>query len=162
MHKWKSYDVWFLTYRVWQAKSFFTLDHFLPFYSTNNPENEHFDKMKKTIRDIIISYMCTINENHMIYVSWNMKHDRQTFLSSWAIFLPFYPTNNLKKLKFWKTEIKTWKYYHFKQEYQKCDHMLYRFWDMAHDGCNFHFLFWAAWVCTFKAPGDITILPMCT
>ena len=124
MHKWKSYDVWFLTYRVWQAKCFLTLDLSLPFYSTNNPENEDFDKMKKTIRDMINSYMRTINENHMIYVSWNMKHDRQTFLSSWAIFFPFFLpffalSNNPQKLKFWKNEIKTRKYHHFKQEYQK-------------------------------------------
>ena len=41
------------------------------------------------------------------------------------------------------------------------EHMLYHSWDMAHDRCNFHFLFWAAFF-PFKAPGDITILPMCT
>ena len=41
------------------------------------------------------------------------------------------------------------------------DHMLYHSWDMAHDGSNFQFLFLAAFR-PFKAPGDITILPMCT
>ena len=34
-------------------------------------------------------------------------------------FLLFYPTNNPNKSKFWKNELKTWIYHHFKQEYQK-------------------------------------------
>ena len=33
-------------------------------------------------------------------------------------FLPFYLTNNPPKLKFWKTETKTRRYHHFKQEHQ--------------------------------------------
>ena len=38
------------------------------------------------------------------------------------------------------------------------DHiMLYCFWDLAHDGCNF----WAIF-CPFKTPGDIINLHMCT
>ena len=140
MHKWKSYDVWFRIYGVWLTELFFTLDHFLPLYSPNNRENHNFDKMKKTTWDIIL-YMCTINENHMMYVSWDMKHDRQTI-----------------KLKFRKNEIKTWRY-HLNKSTKNYDHGLYRSWDMVHDVCNFHFLFWAAF-CPFKAPGDITILPM--
>ena len=76
------------------------------------------------------------------------------------------------KSKFWKTERNTWRYYHFTHAYhkwltcpknknsekmkkisrhiiflQKCtknhDHMLYCSWDMARDGCNCYFLFWA-------------------
>ena len=76
-------------------------------------------------------------------------------------FLPFYPTNNPPKLKFWKNEIKTGDIIILNKRTKNYDHMLYRSWDMVHDGCNFHFLFWAAF-CPFKAPGDITILPMCT
>ena len=33
--------------------------------------------------------------------------------------------------------------------YQKHDHMLYCSWDMAHDGCNCHFSFWAI-LCPFS------------
>ena len=47
MHKWKSYDVWFLRYGMWQTEFFLTLEHFLPFYSPNNPKNHSFDKMEK-------------------------------------------------------------------------------------------------------------------
>ena len=55
----------------------------LPFYSPNNLKNDNFDEMKKkkAAWDIIILYMCTINENHMMYFSWDIKHERQTFLS---------------------------------------------------------------------------------
>ena len=35
----------------------------------DNPENQNFEKMKKTPRDIIILHMCNINENHMMYGS---------------------------------------------------------------------------------------------
>ena len=30
------------------------LDHFLPFYPTNNPENQNFEKIYKTPEDVII------------------------------------------------------------------------------------------------------------
>ena len=36
-------------------------------------------------------YMCTMNEDHMIYSSWNIRCDRQNFLSFWAIFCPLSP-----------------------------------------------------------------------
>ena len=98
MHKWKSYDVWFLIYGVWQTEFFLTLEHFLPFYSPNNPENHNFDQMKKATGDIFILYMCTINENHVMYVSWDMNHNRQTFFSFEAIFCAFTPVTTTKNL----------------------------------------------------------------
>ena len=72
-------------YMECDTEFFLTLNHFLPFYFRNNQENHKFDKMKKTTQDIILC-MCTINENHMMYVSWDMKHDKHTFLLFWAIF----------------------------------------------------------------------------
>ena len=101
MHKWKSYNVLFLIYRVWQTEFFLTLGHFLPFYSPNNPKNNNSDKIKQTTQDIIL-YMCTINENHMMYVFWDKKHDRQTFLSFWAILCFFTPLPTPKILNFEK------------------------------------------------------------
>ena len=35
---------------------------------------------------IIILHLCTTNNIHMMYGSWDMEHDRQNFLSFWAIF----------------------------------------------------------------------------
>ena len=60
--------------------------------------------MKKTPRHIIILHTYNINDNHMMYGSWDMKHDGQNFSSFWTVFLPFYPPNNPKNqnLKNWK------------------------------------------------------------
>ena len=65
-----------------QTKFFVILDHFLPFTppSPNNPKNQSFQKMKKTPRDIITLHMCAINENDMMYGSWDMERDGQDFL----------------------------------------------------------------------------------
>ena len=40
----------------------------MPFYFPNNPENQNFEKLKKTRRGIIILNMSAINENHMMIV----------------------------------------------------------------------------------------------
>ena len=120
-HKWQSFDVWFLRYGARQTELFLILDNFLPFYPTNNPENQNFEKMKNKPRYIIILHKCTINENHMMYGSWDMKRDREKF---W------------KKMKKMSGDI-----------IHKCtknhDHVLYCSWEMARNGCNFYFSFWA-------------------
>ena len=80
--------------------------HFGPFFTLlplpNNPKNQNFEKMKKTPRDIIILNVFTINDNHMLYGSWNMERDGHNFLSFWNRFLPFYPPNNPKNQNFEK------------------------------------------------------------
>ena len=60
--------------------------------------------MKKTPEDIIILHMCAINDNHMIYDSWDMKCDREFFVIL-DHFLSFYPPNNPKNKNF--EELKT-------------------------------------------------------
>ena len=76
-------------------------------------------KWKKKHGDIIILQKCTINDNHMIYGSWVMKHDTQNFLPFWTVFCPFtlLTTQKIKILKNWKE--KAWRYYHFTHVYQK-------------------------------------------
>ena len=54
--------------------------------------------------DIIFLHMCTINDNHMMYGSWDMEYDRQKFLSFRTFFWPFMPLTTwkikiLKKMK---------------------------------------------------------------
>ena len=49
----------------------------------------------KKILDIIILYLCTANDHHIMYDSWDIELDRQNFTP---------PTN--QKTKFWKTEEK--------------------------------------------------------
>ena len=112
-HKWQSYDVWFLRYGVWWTEFFVILNHFLPFYPPNNPKNLNFEKMKETTGDIIILHSCTNNDNHMIYGSWDIKCNRQNFLSLWTIFCPFtlLKTQKIKILKKWKKFLETSSFY---------------------------------------------------
>ena len=74
---------------------------------SKNPENQNFEKMKKTPRDIIISfYTSTLNQNHMMYDSWDTKCNRQIFFSHLGPFftlLPLLPSpNNPKNQNFEK------------------------------------------------------------
>ena len=160
-------EVWSMTDRI-----FVILGRFLPFYPTNNPKNQNLEKMKKTPGDIILQ-MCTINDNHMMYGSWDMEHARQKFLSFWTIFCPF-------------TLLTTWKIKILKKgtpgdiiilhkRTKNHDHMLHCSWDRMRDGCDFYFSFWAIF-CHFtpittkkikikkkrekKTLGDIIILHM--
>ena len=90
-HKWQSCDVWFLAYGVKWTEFFVILDRFLPFYAPNNPKNQHYEKLKKkqTPGDIINLHMSTINDNHMMYGSWDIKHDGQNFFVILNHFLSF-------------------------------------------------------------------------
>ena len=104
-HKWQSYDVWFQRYWAEQTEFFVILGHFLPFYPTNNLQNQNFEKNEKTPGDIIVLHKCTINDNHMMYDSWDMECDRQNFLSLWTVFCLFIPLTT-QKSKFGKNEKK--------------------------------------------------------
>ena len=59
---------------------FVILDVFLPVYSPNNLKNQNFEKIKQTARDNIILHMCNRNENHVMYDSWDLEHDRLNYL----------------------------------------------------------------------------------
>ena len=105
---------------------------------------------KKTPGDIINLHTCTKNYNHMMYGSWDMKHDRQNFLSFWTVFCHFTPltTQKIKILKNWKKTPGDIIILH------KCtknhDHMLYCSLDMARNGFNCYFSFWAIF-CPFTS-----------
>ena len=75
-HIWKSYDIRVLRYGARQTEFFLILDHFLPFYPPKNPEKQNFEKNQKRPGDTIILHKCNINDNYMMYVSWDMKYDR--------------------------------------------------------------------------------------
>ena len=65
--------------------------HFVLFFAPlpyNQPEKSKFWKNeKKKPTDIIILHLSTTEDNHMMYVSWDMEGDRQNFLSFWTIFV---------------------------------------------------------------------------
>ena len=48
---------------------FVILGHFLPFYHTNNPKNQNFEKVKKSIGFTIILHFCATNDNHIMHGS---------------------------------------------------------------------------------------------
>ena len=56
----------------WQIfLSFWTI--FCPFTPYNNPENQNFEKMKKTSGDIMYLHVSTIKGNHIYYV-WFLRY----------------------------------------------------------------------------------------
>ena len=57
--------------------------------------------MKQVPGDIIILRMCTINENHKMYGSWEMECDRQNFCH-FGSFYALLPHEQPEKWKFWK------------------------------------------------------------
>ena len=124
--------------------------YFKPFFALlppNNPKSQNFGKIKKSSGDIITLHMCTINDNHMMYGSWDMECDGRNFLSFWTVFailLPWQP----KKSKFWQTERNAWGYHNFTQVYQKS--WSYCYLDMMCNECNCYFLFWAIF-CPFTS-----------
>ena len=115
-------DVWFLRYQSWWTEFFVILNHFLPFYPSNSPNNQNFDvvmdvvifhfepffallqpkksklwKNEKMPGDIIIYHICNKNYDQMMYSSWGMVRDRcNCYFSFWAIICLFTPLSNLK------------------------------------------------------------------
>ena len=48
--------------------------------------------MKSGTGDIIILHMCTENQDHMMYASWDMENDRIFY--HFGLIFAFYSTNN--------------------------------------------------------------------
>ena len=100
-HKCRSYDIWFLKYKVPQTEIFF---HFGPFFCPFSPLTTwktKILKLKNTPGHIILQ-ICTTKDNHMMYDSWDMDSNRQNFLS-----------------KFWKNEKHIWGCYYLTNVYHK-------------------------------------------
>ena len=123
--------------REWDRQLFVILDHFLPFYSPNHPKTQNFEKMKKPPGDIIILHRCTINDNHMMYGSWDTKSSKQNFLSFWNIFA-LLPPNNPKNQNFEKKKHISGDIIILHMCNQNHDHMLYCSWDMVHNQKSFY------------------------
>ena len=62
--------------------------------------------LKKTPGNIVILHISAINDNHMMYNSWDMERDGHSILSFWTVFCPFTPlwTQKIKVLKKWKNQ----------------------------------------------------------
>ena len=101
--------------------------HFGPTFDLlppNNPKKQNLKKWKKKQPgDIIILHMCTINDNHMMYGSWVIQHDRHIFLSFWTVFFLFTPltTKKSKILKKWKKHLEILSFYKVYHKWQSYD-----------------------------------------
>ena len=124
---------------MWSTTDRFS-SHFGSFYTPHPLTTQRIKILKKwkkkTPRDIIIVHKCTINDNNIIYGSWDMKYNRQFF---------FVISGHLGGINLKNENIKemNWRYHILHKCTKNHDHRLYCSWDMAHDGCNCYFSFWA-------------------
>ena len=92
--------IWCPVPEIWSEidRIFCRFGPFLPFCYPWQPAKSKLWKSEKKPHGDIILQMRTINENHMMYGSWDMEHDWQNFLSLWTIFCPF----TTQKIKIFK------------------------------------------------------------
>ena len=110
--------IWYMVPEISSAIDIIFCD-FGPFFCSftppNNSKYQNFEKVKKTRIDITILHLFTINDNHMIYGSWDIECNRQNFLSFWTVFCPFTPpplsTQKIKILEKWKKTLKILSFY---------------------------------------------------
>ena len=118
----QSYKVQFLRYGVRQF--FYHFGAFFALYLLpNNPENQHFEKMKKASGYVITSNLCNKNHNQMIYAYSDMECSRHNFLSFW-LFSHYWP----QKSKFQKNVKTTWRYYPFTHVHHKSRSYVWFLW----------------------------------
>ena len=104
------------------------------------PKIKIWKKCKKTLGHIILLKMRTINQDHMMYGSWDMKFNRQNFFVILGNFLPLYPPNTLKNKNI-KNEKSPGNIIILHKCIKNHDHLLYSSRDMAHEECNCYFHF---------------------
>ena len=104
-----------MMYSSWNIKckgqSFFVIFYPLTLLTTQKNQNsEKVKKKQKKTEDIIILHLCTTNDDHRMYGSWDNKQDR--VFCHLGLFFALLPPNNPENQK-------SWRYYHFKREYHK-------------------------------------------
>ena len=113
--------------------------HFGPFFAIMTLKIKIRKKYKRKPGDIILLHMCSINEDHMMYGFSDIRLDRRSFLSCWAIFCPWLSNKtknqNFEKMKKMSGDIIL----------RMCtineNHVMYGYWDMERNRQNF-FSFW--------------------
>ena len=156
-HKSRSYGVWFLRYKVQRTEFFVILVHFLNFDPPKNPKNQNFEKNKKNPEDNIILCFCTTNDNHMMYGSWDIEHDRifSHFGPLFALYpLPLPLTTQRIKYDIWflRYEVQQTEFFRhlgqffplFSPKSPKNENIkkMKKHLEIS-DGCNYYFSFWA-------------------
>ena len=99
----QSYDLRFVDTDWGQTEFFVILGQFLLFTPSMIPKNKILKKMKKVPWNIIILHMCTINEDHMIFLRYKVRQTE--FFVILDHFLLFHcPPDNLENQNFEKLE----------------------------------------------------------
>ena len=85
--------IWCMRTQIWSAcrhnfLSFQTI--FCFFTALLTPKIKIWKKCKKTPGHIILLHMCTVNQDHIMYGSWDMKFNRQNFFVILGNCLLFY------------------------------------------------------------------------
>ena len=85
---------------------FVILGHFLHFTPLLTPIRKIWKNVKKPSPFAL--HRCTMNEDHIIYDSWDIRHNKEIFLSFWVIFCPLtlLTTQEIKLLKTMKKKKK--------------------------------------------------------
>ena len=120
---------------IWSVTEFFViLGHFLPFYPTNNPKNQNFEKMKKTPGDIIILHTCIKNHDQCYTIPeiWHMTD--VIYISYFGPFSAILPPKSQKKQNFKKWKKTPGDIIILQMCTKNYDHMMYGSWDMVWDG----------------------------
>ena len=167
-HHFQMKIIWYMVLEIWSVTDRSFCHFGLLFALLPLPPNP----MKKTLGDIIILHMWTINENHMMYDTWDMEWDTQIFFlildNFYCLFTPL-TTHKIKIFNKWKKPL----------EIHKCtindNNIMYSSWYMEHDWENFFVIldYFLPFYPTNnpknrnfekmkKPPGDIIILHKCT
>ena len=101
-HNCMRYGYWDMEWDRQKFLSFCVI--FCPFTLQTTRKIKVLNKIKKTSGDIIILHTSNKTHIHMMYGSWDIRHDGEFFIIM-GHFLPFDPPNN-KKSKFWKKKKK--------------------------------------------------------
>ena len=126
---------WCMVPEIWSVTEFFViLGHFLPFYPTNNPKNQNFEKMKKTPGDIIILHTCIKNHDQCYTIPeiWHMTD--VIYISYFGPFSAILPPKSPKKQNFKKWKKTPGDIIILQMCTKNYDHMMYGSWDMVWDG----------------------------
>ena len=94
---------------------------------------KNLKKIKKTPRDIIL-HKCIINDNLMMYCSWDIRHDRQKFLSFY-----FLTIQKIKILKEWKKHLEISSFHKYAPKIMIICYAVPEIWHMTHVILIFHF-----------------------
>ena len=98
----KNMIIWCMLTQTWSACTNIIFCYFRPFFAffalLLTPKMNIWKKLKKAPEHIILLHMCTINQDHITYYSWDMKFNKHNFfviLGNFLLFTPP-PPNTLK------------------------------------------------------------------